>query len=591
LERLAEQYAALRVQVRAGASWNEARIVIPAFSITAAAVRQVLGVDPYEVQVMSGLALARGNIAEMQTGEGKTLATAFPALLFALADRGVHVMTVNAYLAARDFETLSPVFSALGAQAGLLRAGEELEPRSAAYRCPITYGPGYEFGFDYLRDQLSRLQEADADDDRGWGHRTESSTPARQRRHEFAIVDEADSVLIDEAGTPLVISRQPAAPHPHPEPFRLARDVALSLRPGEDFEIDAQQGLQLSPAARRRLRIPPSHPRSLTLQRPWMQYVEQAAFAQFALRRDVDYVVSDGHVRIVDLDTGRILADRSWQGGLHQSVEAKERLEITTESLSAARISRQRYFRLYKLLSGLTGTAATAAVEFADVYGVAVAAIPLRTRSRRVTIPTRYFADEPSKWDALVEDVAARNQRGQPVLIGTGTISQSDELARRFARLGLSCHLLNGRQTADEAAVVAAAGQRGAVTIATNMAGRGTDIRLGQDVTELGGLHVIATQHHESERVDRQLIGRCARQGDPGSCQFFVSAQDRLIAVHSPVLARQMRRLAGQGGEVRVDLSAQIRVVQTQAEHAARLRRQDVAQYDEWLTDLVTRLS
>ncbi|MGE0757538.1 MAG: preprotein translocase subunit SecA [Pirellulaceae bacterium] len=590
---VASEWLALRRLVEAGTPWHDEAIVLRAFVLVAVAIQRSLGWQPYQVQLLAGLAMTRACIAEMQTGEGKTLATVFPAALFSLAGRGVHVMTVNAYLAERDYEIVKPLLAHLGIQAGLLRPDDDAARRRAAYLCPISYGPGYEFGFDYLRDQLLLQDRAPdgADFDDRLADPPAAAMASRQRGHAFAIIDEADSVLIDEATTPLVISDHTPSLHPHPEPYRLARELAASLQPGKEFAWDARSGVRLLPEVRRQMAdVLQSCRQRCPLQRPWMQYIEQAVLAHHVLRRDVDYVVDGTGVRIVDKDTGRIFSDRTWQDGLHQAVEAKEQLPIMAESRTAARIARQRYFQLYGRLCGLTGTAASSAGELADVYGLEVTPIPLRTPSRRVVERTRCFVDFQRKWDAIVDDVYAKWQRGQPVLIGTGTIQQSEELARRLEKRFIPFRLLNGRQTAEEAAVIADAGQRGAVTVATNMAGRGTDIRLGPGVAELGGLHVVAAQRHESERVDRQLIGRCARQGDPGSCQFFVSADDRLIKLHSPILARQMQRLARENGEIYCDLSAQIRTVQNQAERAARLRRQELAQHDEWLTELVAQL-
>jgi preprotein translocase subunit SecA len=594
-----EQYAQrLREQVRQGARLLAPEILVPAFALVSEAVRRTIGLRLYDVQLLAALALARGAIAEMQTGEGKTLAAAAPAMLHALAGRGVHVMTVNSYLAQRDFQLLAPVFQRLGLSVGLLEARASQEAKVAAYACDITYGPGYEFGFDYLRDQAALLW-------RGGGRpgspceQLPAWQDARvadrgvQRGHAFAIVDEIDSVLIDEATTPLILSEGPAELAADEGVYRAALEVAGQLTAGVDYAIDhATMQVRLSAEGTSRVvaRLPESASLLEALARPWTEYVEQALRANL-LQNDVDYVVDKRRVVLVDQSTGRLFPDRSWRDGLHQAVEVKEGLAVTAENRPVVRIARQQYFRLYQGLCGMTGTATGSETEFWRLYRLQIVVIPLRTPCRRVTPPVRYFANEGTKWDAIVATVAEVYKTGQPILVGTRTIEKSELMARRLAANEIPYRLLNGRQDASEAEIIATAGQAGTVTIATNMAGRGTDIRLGPGVDQLGGLHVIGTEMHESARIDRQLIGRSARQGDPGSCQCFVSADDPLISHHAAWLGARMQRWADGRGEVGGDLAGEITRLQRRVERRNYARRRGLLAHDRWLEDVLATLA
>ena len=530
------------------------------------AIRRHLGWELYDVQVLASQALIHCNIAEMQTGEGKTIAAVAAAVFGGLQNRGTHVSTTTPYLAQRDFEQLKPVYESLGLTVGLLEQDKSsASNKKPAYDCDITYGPGFEFGFDYLRDQvaLKHIEEAPLGQQllTELTNRDRRNSAISTRGHFCSIVDEADNVLVDDASSPLVLSEFQAGTAPDADAVRLAINVASTLVPNEHFLEVGPLNVELTESGRNfiyndEFAIPVAQ-----LVRPWASYVETALRAANYFHRDVHYVVKNGKARIVDGTTGRIFDDRSWQAGLHQAIEAKEMLEITPEKLPLAQITRQRFFGLYKSLSGMTGTATNCKSEFNSVYGVGVSVIPLRLPSKREIVPMRVFASAEQKWDEIADSVFKLHQERRPVLIGTRTIAESEVLSARLASRNLTFQVLNGKQDADEAEIIAIAGHRGAITIATNLAGRGTDIKLGNDVEELGGLHVIASECHESQRIDRQLIGRCARQGNPGSAQFFVSAEDWLIQTHGEWLQDAIKKLAT-SGEVNIDLASRIRRIQ-----------------------------
>jgi preprotein translocase subunit SecA len=584
---------------------DENEILVPAFALVLESTRRVHGITLFDTQLLAGRAMARGAIAEMATGEGKTLAAALPAMLFALRGPGVHVATPNAYLAQRDFERVGPILQLLGTSVGLVpeagstplarREGLPLAEREeygkrAAYACDVTYATGYELGFDYLRDQLQTLSAPRP----GLGQRQLEllrGQPARQPPtvqplRSCAIIDEIDSVLIDEAYLPLVLSDgSPAAGRQ--EAYLEARQLASSLLAGDDFVLDPHaRSVRLTPAGRQsvyeqyaaRLRFP--------LDRPWAEYVEQALAARHLFARDVDYVVQEGRVMLVDEFTGRIFAERTWRDGLHQAVEAKEGLLASAELRVAARISRQRFFRLYKTICGMTGTASGSRREFRRHFGLAVAPIPLRKPDRRERLPPRFFADAEAKYRAIVAETAAMHRAGRPVLIGSRTIRNSELLAVRLAAEGLPLEVLNGKQDSAEAEIIARAGLRGAVTIATNMASRGTDIVLGPGVAELGGMHVIGVECHESGRIDRQLLGRAGRQGDPGSGRFFIAADDPLLVRYAPRLSSRMRQTPGQQGEIEIDFARDVLLAQRAAETAAFAARRRMLAHDRWMDEM-----
>lgn len=595
-DELADILTPFRSHVRQGGSPLAIPAVTTCLALVCEAVRRVLQLEYYDVQLLAGLALATGTVAEMKTGEGKTIVAALPAALHALTGRGVHVATVNSYLAARDYQSLRPVYEMLGFSAGLLRDQDPPPDKIAAYACDITYGTGYEFGFDYLRDQdrLRSIRKPLLGDTfraqlRGFGRRAELTL---QRGHAFAVIDEIDSVLIDEANTPLVLSGHGDQDLQITTPFERAAEIACLLREGEHYLIDRRRRTITITEAGQALLFESQIVWAVDgLTRPWQTYVENAIRARLLLNRDVDYVVQDGEVRIVDTYTGRIFADRTWRDGLHQAVEHKENVTITPEKRSIGRISRQRYFGRYHGLCGMTGTATGHEREFWGFYQLPLVIIPERLPSRRTRLPTRFFCDHPSKWQAMVQDVRQRTLRGQPVLLGTRTIDESLAIAQLMRGAQLEFRVLNGVQDEDESLLISRAGQCGAITIATNMAGRGTDIRVQPEALAVGGLHVIASQKQESLRVDRQLFGRTARQGEVGSCQMFVSADDDLVQQFGPALASRMKSMKTVDGEIHLNLESDLRRVQQLAERHRFEQRLQLFQHDEWLTGVLAAVA
>jgi preprotein translocase subunit SecA len=585
----------LRAAVRSGADIAQDEILVPAFALVLESARRVHGIGLFDTQLLAGMAMSRGAIAEMATGEGKTLAAALPAMLFSLRGRGVHVATPNAYLAQRDFERVGPILQLLGTSVGLVPELADENAKRGAYACDVAYATGYELGFDYLRDQLREvstprpgLGECQLELLRGRPSR--QPLPIQPQRY-CAVIDEIDSVLIDEACLPLVLSGSNESAG-HQEAYLEAKQAAASLVEGNDFVIDSRaRSVTLTRAGQQsvyehclgRFRFP--------LARPWAEYIVQALASQYLYRRDVDYVVQDGCVMLVDEFTGRIFAQRTWRDGLHQAVEAKEGLVTSPELRTAARISRQRFFRRYKTICGMTGTARGSRREFQRHFRLAVLQIPLRKPSRRETLPPRFFVDAGSKYRAVVAEVVAIHLSGRPVLIGSRTIRNSELLAERLAAEGVPLELLNGKQDRAEAEIIARAGHCGVVTIATNMAGRGTDIVLGPGIAELGGMHVIGVECHESGRIDRQLLGRAGRQGDPGSGRFFISADDPLLVRFAPRLSKRMQRMPSNEGEIDMDLSREVLVAQRAAETAAFTARRQMLVHDRWMDEMAKMLT
>ena len=529
---------------RLSAGETLADLLPEAFAVGREAARRTLGQRHYDVQLIGGAVLNDGKIAEMKTGEGKTLVATLPAYLNALTGDGVHIVTVNDYLARRDPVWMGPIFHLLGLSVGCLQhdAAYIYDPeltnvgkggfqflapahRSEAYQADVLYGTNNEFGFDYLRDNMALSVDGQVQ---------------RGRRH-FAIVDEVDNILIDEARTPLIISGPAQQPVEHYYTFaRLAPRLQLY----DDYEIDERsQAISLTQEGigkmERWTRVDNLYD---TENFHLVQYIENALVAQVQKVKDKDYVVQNGEVVIVDEFTGRLQSGRRWSDGLHQAVEAKEGCKIQRESVTYATITLQNYFRMYLKLSGMTGTAVTEADEFYKIYGLEVVAVPTNLPMVRAESTDLIFPTAEGKWRSVVESIATRSQSGQPVLVGTTSIETSEELSERLRKRGVEHQVLNARNHEHEATIVAQAGRAGSVTVSTNMAGRGTDIVLGgsdtdregwqdehQQVVNLGGLHVIGTEHHEARRVDNQLRGRAGRQGDPGSSQFFVALEDELM--------------------------------------------------------------
>ena len=587
-ESLTQTSAELKQRVAAGNRLTRAETVVQAFALVTEAMRRTTGMTYFDVQLKGGLVLAAGAIAEIQTGEGKTIITALPAFLQSLSGQAVHVATTNDYLSARDYEQLQPVYQLLGVSVRLLEPQSPPAQKRDAYASDVTYGPGYEFGFDFLRDQLTLRQRQD--EPLGVQHlqRLRGHVLSRnqlvQRGRAFAIIDEADSVLIDEATTPLILSGVASAVDGDPAAYNYARDLVDQMVEHSDFLIDhTKRTVAFTASGWEAIHQALGNQPAKCLARPWSKYVENALRAKFLLKSDVHYVVREDQVMIVDQNTGRIHRERTWRAGLHQAVEVRESLEPSPEKETQGRVTRQRYCRLYSNISGLTGTARGSEDELRDFYNLAVVQIPTHRPCQRLMLPSRFFVSNSAKNAAIVKDVVRRQRLGQPVLIGTSTIQDSRALSAELQAAGARHVVLNGLQDATEASIVAQAGNAGAVTVATNMAGRGTDIRLAAAAIAAGGLHVLATQFHNSERVDRQLVGRSARQGDPGSCQFFASSEDDTLAHHGASVSAAIRSGADENGECRTDLTEKVRKMQSHLERKAFASRKRMVSHDQWL--------
>ena len=482
-----------------------------AFAVVREASRRVLAMRHFDVQMLGGITLHEGNIAEMRTGEGKTLVATLSAYLNALTGQGVHVVTVNDYLARRDSEWMGKIYNFLGLSVGLIVHDMDFAQRRAAYSCDITYGTNNEFGFDYLRDNMVIYAEQMV-----------------QRPLNYAIVDEVDSILVDEARTPLIIS---GPGEKSTDMYFVLAKIVPKLKEGEDYTVD-EKAHTVAPTesgiakAEKMLNVKNLYDsENIELS----HHFNQALRANALMKRDRDYVVKDGEVIIVDEFTGRLMFGRRYSDGLHQAIEAKEGVKVERESQTLASITFQNYFRMYKKLSGMTGTAKTEEDEFRKIYHLDVLVIPPNRPMIREDLSDVVYKNKRAKYKAAVAEIAVRHATGQPILVGTTSIVQSEELSALLKRQGIEHNVLNAKFHDKEAEIVAQAGQRGAVTIATNMAGRGTDIVLGEGVPALGGLHIIGTERHESRRIDNQLRGRCGRQGDPGSSRFYLSLEDDLM--------------------------------------------------------------
>ena len=484
-----------------------------AFAVVREASKRVLGMRHFDVQLMGGICLHNGNIAEMRTGEGKTLVATLPVYLNALTGKGVHVVTVNDYLATRDSEQMGRLYNFLGLSTGLIVANLDFNQRREAYACDITYGTNNEFGFDYLRDNM-----------------VSDVLQMVQRPLNYAIVDEVDSILIDEARTPLIISGP--GQRSTDNYYKLAKIVPHLVR-DEDYIIDEKQKtIAPTDSGIEKVEQMLGVENLYDAENIELNHLLGASLRAYAMmHRDTDYVVKDGEVVIVDEFTGRLMFGRRYSDGLHQAIEAKEGLKVERESQTLASVTFQNYFRMYEKLAGMTGTAKTEEKEFIDIYGLEVIPIPPNKPLIRTDLPDQIFKTKAAKYRAVVRNAVERHKVGQPLLIGTTSITQSEELSDMLLRAGVPHSVLNAKHHEKEAEIVANAGQMGMVTIATNMAGRGTDITLGEGVPELGGLAILGTERHESRRIDNQLRGRSGRQGDPGSSQFFLSLEDDLMRI------------------------------------------------------------
>ncbi len=523
-EELKGKTDTFKAKLKDGASLDD--LLPEAYAVVREAANRVLGMRHYYVQLVGGIVLHQGMIAEMKTGEGKTLVSTLPAYLNALTGKGVHIITVNDYLAERDRKWMGQVFEFLGLTVGLNLPGMSPEEKKAAYEADITFGTNNEFGFDYLRDNMVLYPEQ-----------------ITQRPLHFAIIDEVDSILIDEARTPLIISGQANKPT---DLYYTADRIVRRLKPEEDYTVDVktktvtltEQGVDKVEKAAGIDNLYDAKHSDIN------HHIEQALKAHVIMKRDEDYVVNEEGVVIVDEFTGRLMQGRRYSDGLHQAIEAKEGLQVQRETMTLATITLQNYFRLYEKLAGMTGTAKTEEEEFRKIYGMDVVQIPTHRPMIRKDLSDVLYKTEEAKFKAVVEQIVENHKIGRPVLVGTVSIEKSEKLSRMLKKRGIRHQVLNAKHHAKEAEIIAQAGQKGAVTIATNMAGRGTDIVLGEGVAELGGLHVIGTERHESRRIDNQLRGRSGRQGDPGSSQFFLSLEDDLMRRFAPEsMSEMMERL------------------------------------------------
>lgn len=609
-EELRAETDKFRERVKDGESLD---ILLPeAFAVVREASKRTLGKRHYDVQLMGGAALHLGNIAEMKTGEGKTLVATLPAYLNALSGKGVHIVTVNDYLAEYQANLMGRVFRFLGMECGVILSSMEPDERRKQYAADITYGTNNEFGFDYLRDNMAWTVEEQV-----------------QRGHNFAIIDEVDSILIDEARTPLIISG-PAAGEANRWYAEFARIAATLLKRGEDYEVDEKKrtvGILESgiDKVEDHLGVKNLYESKNT---PLIGFLNNSIKAKELFTNNKDYVVIDGEVLIVDEHTGRILPGRRYNDGIHQAIEAKEGVEIKPENQTMATVTLQNYFRMYDKLSGMTGTAETEAAEFMNTYELGVVPIPTNKGVQRIDNPDKVYRDEIAKFKAVVKDIKERHEKGQPILVGTASVENSEYLSRQLAKAGVRHEVLNAKNNEREAAIVAQAGRKGAVTVATNMAGRGTDIMLGgnpefeavekmrelgldpntnseayearwpevlkacedaaaeehEEVTKLGGLYVLGTERHESRRIDNQLRGRSGRQGDPGESRFYLSLTDELMRLFNTGMATRLMAAAPEDSALDSKIvSRAIATAQSNVEGRNAEQRKNVLKYDDVL--------
>ncbi len=609
-EELRAETDKFRERVKDGESLD---IMLPeAFAVVREASKRTLGKRHYDVQLMGGAALHLGNIAEMKTGEGKTLVATLPAYLNALSGKGVHIVTVNDYLAEYQANLMGRVFRFLGMECGVILSSMEPDERRKQYAADITYGTNNEFGFDYLRDNMAWTVEEQV-----------------QRGHNFAIIDEVDSILIDEARTPLIISG-PAAGEANRWYAEFARIAATLLKRGEDYEVDEKKrtvGILESgiDKVEDHLGVKNLYESKNT---PLIGFLNNSIKAKELFTNNKDYVVIDGEVLIVDEHTGRILPGRRYNDGIHQAIEAKEGVEIKPENQTMATVTLQNYFRMYDKLAGMTGTAETEAAEFMNTYELGVVPIPTNKGVQRIDNPDKVYRDEIAKFKAVVKDIKERHEKGQPVLVGTASVENSEYLSRQLAKAGVRHEVLNAKNNEREAAIVAQAGRKGAVTVATNMAGRGTDIMLGgnpefeavekmrelgldpntnseeyearwpevlkacedaakeehEEVTKLGGLYVLGTERHESRRIDNQLRGRSGRQGDPGESRFYLSLTDELMRLFNTGMATRLMAAAPEDSALDSKIvSRAIATAQANVEGRNAEQRKNVLKYDDVL--------
>ncbi len=546
----------LRYRARSGEPLD--RLLVEAFALVREAGRRRMNMRHFDVQLLGGAAVHHNSIVEMQTGEGKTLTATLPLYLAALEGKGAHLATVNDYLAKRDADWMRPLYETLGMKVGCIQQQMQQSERAQQYACDITYGTANEMGFDFLRDRLLKRRISEGQRDlfgAMLGQAGRDNEQPVQRELHFMLVDEADSILIDEARTPLIISALPGEEEElEAEAYRWAAKNVGEFFEEEHFEYDhKEKTVELNLAGRRKVRelSKPDAMDRMPLSSIY-EHIERAIKVGREMILDRQYVVRDGEIVIVDEFTGRLGEGRKWRAGIHQAVEAKEGVKITFATNQAARITVQDFFLRYERLAGMTGTASTSAGELHKIYGCRVLPVPTNRPPIRQKLPTLVFGTAENKWRAIIGDLAEQHELGRPVLIGTRSIDKSELLSHLLNERGIDHQVLNARHVAAEAEIVARAGEIGKVTVATNMAGRGTDVRLGQGVYELGGLHVICTELHEAQRIDRQLIGRCGRQGDPGTYRQFLALDDEILETafgpkKAAKLKAQGESYAGQG--------------------------------------------
>ena len=539
-----------------------------AFAVVREASKRTLEMRPFDVQVMGGIVLHQGKIAEMKTGEGKTLAATMPVYLNALSGKGVHVVTVNDYLARRDANWMGVIYESLGLSVGLIQDYMGFEERKVAYAADVTYGTNAQFGFDYLRDNIAT-----------------SADHLVQRDLNYAIVDEVDSILIDEARTPLIISGMPESAA---DTYYRFASIMPRLKAGDDYEVDEKKR-QVAPTESGVEKVE----KALGVENLYddvntnlVNHLNQALRAHTLFHKDIEYIVRDGEVLIVDEFTGRVLEGRRYSEGLHQAIEAKEGVAIKEENQTVATITIQNYFRQYDKLAGMTGTAATEADEFMHTYKMGVVSVPTHMPMIREDKDDFVYSTKNAKYNAVAEDITERHQKGQPILVGTVSVEVSEHLSTMLKRRGIKHEVLNAKQHEREAEIIAFAGEKGSVTIATNMAGRGTDIKLGEGVTELGGLYVLGTERHEARRIDNQLRGRSGRQGDPGESRFYLSFEDDLLRRFGGQRMQAVIERIGLEEDVPIEagmVSGSVRRAQEQVENQNFQTRKRILEYDDVL--------
>jgi preprotein translocase subunit SecA len=543
-------------------------ILHEAFAVVREASKRTLEMRPFDVQVMGGIVLHQGKIAEMKTGEGKTLAATMPVYLNALSGKGVHVVTVNDYLARRDANWMGVIYEFLGLSIGLIQDYMGFEERKVAYAADVTYGTNAQFGFDYLRDNIAT-----------------SADHLVQRELSYAIVDEVDSILIDEARTPLIISGMPESAA---DTYYRFASIMPRLKAGEDYEVDEKKR-QVAPTESGVEKVE----KALGVENLYddvntnlVNHLNQALRAHTLFHKDIEYIVRDGEVLIVDEFTGRVLEGRRYSEGLHQAIEAKEGVAIKEENQTVATITIQNYFRQYDKLAGMTGTAATEADEFMHTYKMGVVSVPTHKPMVREDRDDFVYSTKKAKYNAVVEDMTERHQKGQPILVGTVSVEVSEHLSSMLKQRGIKHEVLNAKQHEREAEIIALAGEKGSLTIATNMAGRGTDIKLGEGVTELGGLYVLGTERHEARRIDNQLRGRSGRQGDPGESRFYLSFEDDLLRRFGGQRMQAVIERIGLEEDVPIEagmVSGSVRRAQEQVENQNFQTRKRILEYDDVL--------